>query len=238
MQRTQGEPNLPQFLLTIIGVLAQGCTQIAGVQDWHPIEGALSPTDGGSTLEGVDAGAPGACEEGTWRCQDTALQNCLTGQWQTLKTCASPQLCNAIDSMCIPPTCSPGQAQCRSNTLLRCNASQSGWDETTCASAGLCNSQQARCDPAVCSEGQVRCSGAELQWCNATLTGWATGATCDTAELCDAQAGICRPPTCAPGEYQCQGKSLMSCNDGRTGWTQKQHCNGSQTCDAVKGSCV
>lgn len=209
MKQAQREAHLRLFFLIMIALGLQGCTQLAGVQDWHPSEEPELPSDAGATLESADSHPPGECEQGTWRCQQSALQNCLSGQWQTEKTCVSAQLCDALNATCATPACSPGQTQCRRNMLMLCNASQSGWTGTACESDGLCNSLQARCDAPACTAGQLRCSGADLQTCNAALTGWSVAATCDTAELCDNAAGVCQPPACATGEYQCQGKYLM-----------------------------
>jgi hypothetical protein len=103
--------------------------------------------------------APGACDpqsgclsvpcaEGSYRCNDVALEQCLQSTWTRTDTCATTALCDATQHRCTPPTCGPGERQCVGAIVQRCNSAQNGWLEIeTCAAKSVCSQETKRCEP-------------------------------------------------------------------------------------------
>jgi len=91
---------------------------------------------------------PQPCSEGTYRCNDVALEQCIQSQWVRSNTCATTALCDAAQRKCIPPTCAPGERQCVGAILQRCNSAQNGWLEIeTCPAKSVCSQVTKRCEP-------------------------------------------------------------------------------------------
>jgi hypothetical protein len=91
---------------------------------------------------------PQACTDGTYRCNDVALEQCTQSTWARMSTCATTALCDATRHTCTPPTCAPGERRCVGAILQRCNGAQSGWVELeTCPSKSVCSQETKRCEP-------------------------------------------------------------------------------------------
>ena len=237
--------------LTLAALLAssvlQGCAQVAGIEDWTPLESS-GPTDGGSSKDGnsdaetgAEADAPSMCESGTFRCNDSSLQQCgADGDgWTDVAECASPGLCDASAGICVQPVCTPaGGYRCSANELQQCGDDLLAWETvSTCASAALCDEASHACISPACAEGQYRCSEEMLEVCSADLTGWEPVETCALATYCDAVAGQCITPLCQPNEHMCDGKKLRICNADLDGWQQVAVCGPAEICDAEGGDC-
>ncbi|HEY0466126.1 MAG TPA: hypothetical protein VGC79_18075 [Polyangiaceae bacterium] len=104
-----------------------------------------SPT---GSCDPVNGCLPTPCTEGTYRCNDVALELCIQSTWTRTSTCATTVLCDAAQRHCIPPTCAPGERQCVGAILQRCNSAQNGWVEIeTCTTKSVCSQETKRCEP-------------------------------------------------------------------------------------------
>jgi len=102
----------------------------------------------GETCDPVNGCLPLPCTDGTYRCNDVALEQCIQSTWTRLNTCATTILCDAARHKCTPPTCAPGEKQCVGAILQRCNSAQNGWVEIeTCTAKSVCSQVTKRCEP-------------------------------------------------------------------------------------------
>lgn len=124
--------------------------------------------------------------------------------------------------------CLPNEADCQGQTLLVCNETRTGFDETECTSEP-CNATARACSTDECTESQLDCQGDVLVICNETLSGFDELEDC--TELgpeghCDLQNLEC--DACQPGNATCN-------NDGRDVCDQDGQGTMFEACDP--GSC-
>ncbi len=197
----------------------------------------------------AEAGAceQGVCSLGDSRCTEQGeLQICNdTGTaWETLKQCASPDLCNIAAQDCIP--CAEGEVQCNLNVLQTCTEELTWSTTDTCATKELCVLEDGPvaagyCESPACGntpETRYRCEGNRLQACNAGRTGYEPSDECLSDALCNAPDGRCDPPTCmVPGEVRCQNNTLVQCREDLTDWEILQQCD-TGVCDISIMGCA
>ncbi len=176
---------------------------------------------------------------GTYRCAGAELQQCsLDGtRFETVKTCASADHCNATRQDCV--ACVPNEYQCSGAALQRCTEGSTWETVEDCASALLCVAAEGRCAPALCEEGTFSCAGNVLRRCTPGGNDWETLEYCLTEALCDAESGHCSPPGCpAGGLVDCAGNVLRSCPSSLVAWEELQTCPEGWLCDAQNQQCA
>jgi hypothetical protein len=196
---------------------------------------ALCDASAGLCRDGCGPGiAPGS-----YRCQESELQQCsLDGtQFETVKTCASADQCNATRQDCV--ACVPDEYECSGSTLRRCTA-ESTWEVIDeCASSTLCLADEGRCESPGCVAGTYSCSGNVLSRCAADNSSWEPVEYCVTDALCDAAAGHCSLPGCPwAGAVDCAGNVLRSCPASLVAWEVLQTCPDGALCDAQNQQCI
>jgi hypothetical protein len=139
---------------------------------------------------------PNPCVEGSVRCNDVALERCVSGVWTPQNRCAAPALCNVTKQACDPPCdASLGEYSCVSGNIKQC-ASGVSVDFLTC------NGQFCDPDPAVgkglptcdvCQPLAYSCvNGSELHRCVAD------GSVAPLVERCSGGCSVTGGvPTCA-----------------------------------------
>jgi hypothetical protein len=93
-----------------------------------------------ASAELCNAGArrcdPAECRPGDRRCLGAQPQRCtpgMNGFVDVGAACATPELCDPDDGSCLEPACDAGETVCDGgDTLLTCNADQTGFDSTPC----------------------------------------------------------------------------------------------------------
>ena len=224
------------------GATLRQCTP---AQSWEEVAQCASAalcTTAPDELSG--ACAPPACPSaGTFQCAGAELQQCredLLG-WDPVETCASAELCSALDRRCNQPLCAADELRCFDNELRRCSASLDDWEVvTTCGAGEFCdNSSDAPGCKLECPS-PTRCNGSELEQC--TPNGWIHRANCATNELCsctlDGSCTLgtdtegCGVPVCGGSkpEFQCDGATLQRCDDSRNAWFVDETCASAALC--------
>ncbi len=198
------------------GALSQ-CTA-AGT--WGAATQCASPelcTIGLARDTGAETGQCGAsvnCMPGRYACVERRLSRCDSygARWQTLETCASPELCSAAlaavprpDALisCVRPTCSYETYRCDGAQLFKCAPTLDGWVPLKTCSDQPCNPDPKVHDCAPCAAGSFVCQGSDLLSCDASGV-YKLAQHCAAPELCDATAGTCGAEECdTPGASVC-----------------------------------
>ena len=222
-----------------------GCSQVIGIEDWHPVgqpEGVqqeipsypvdtarLSPyhDDASSTPDAEPSRPPVILDAAVWI--DPGGSDASSAE------AAQPEAAAPADAAAEWSGCGDGTFRCDGALLQSCT--QGVWSTMkTCLTAALCDAQQQTCSAPACLAGQSQCEGSVLLTCNADLTAWdAVG--CGSAALCNAHDGRCDPATCAPGESRCDGATWQTCLSDLTGWQSMQLCATPQLCDPLWPGC-
>ncbi len=159
-----------------------------------------------------------ACVPGQYQCSGATLQSCGTDlTWSTVKTCASPALCDATNSKCTPPGCAQAGAwQCSGTSLQQCASDLTGWvTKDTCAASSLCDSTNGRCNPIICTPPTngttlYRCQGNTRQQCDTTTYNWKDSNTCLDGQVCDLTVASGCTGTCT-STARCNSTSAQKC---------------------------
>ncbi|HEY3498733.1 MAG TPA: hypothetical protein VGK73_28775 [Polyangiaceae bacterium] len=214
-------------------------------RSWQELERCASAALCTTAADGLSGAcnAPGCPAAGEFNCQGADLHQCrddLLG-WEFVESCASAELCSALDRRCHPPVCAPAELRCFGAELRSCAASLDDWEIiATCGEGEFCDNSAA--DPGCKLEcpSPTRCNGTELEHC--TPNGWVHQANCATNELCsctldgscalDPGTDGCGVPVCGGSkpEYQCQGATLEHCRDDRNGWETAATCGSTALC--------
>lgn len=119
--------------------------------------------------------------------------------------CPSVQHCTlATGPECA--ACLPNEFACDGNTLERCNAALTGFEEVDFCDEEPCNAEAGACTAFACAEpGERRCSGDRLEECNADRSGF------ELVEQCD-------PGLCDPVDLECDAcvAESATCDDETT----------------------
>jgi hypothetical protein len=69
----------------------------------------------------VQGCVPGACADGTKRCNERYLEVCTQGRWEHIDRCATPELCDHTLDACKPPICGDGPTYfgCRTPSIIQ-----------------------------------------------------------------------------------------------------------------------
>ncbi|MCP4500857.1 MAG: hypothetical protein GY822_12925 [Deltaproteobacteria bacterium] len=160
----------------------------------------------------------------------------------------SPANCDdgeeCVSGSCLPAACSAGEASCSGNTLLTCNAGESGYDNEDCTTNNaFCSTEGgAHCQVQVCTPGAVMCTSdlTGVEVCDVQGMG-ASVTTCDMGKSC--VGGSCISQICMPDTTRREGSSVASCNASGTQETFSP-CDGGSVCiggiceTAVADSCA
>ncbi len=91
---------------------------------------------------------PGPCPEAAVRCNDGALERCVSGKYVPQQQCTTAALCDELNHTCVAPTCggSLGNLRCRSDIVIeRCSAGRDVWTSyRTCTDGNVCNAPYAQ----------------------------------------------------------------------------------------------
>lgn len=93
---------------------------------------------------------PAGCEENAYRCNDIYLERCEGGTWIRKDRCATSALCLDEQQRCDRPACEIGQFNCLGQSLQRCRADRTKFEDIRdCSSEGLiCDDTTGTCRPA------------------------------------------------------------------------------------------
>lgn len=186
---------------------------------------------------------PGCPQAGTFQCEGAELYLCrddLLG-WELAGTCASAELCSALDRRCNEPLCAPNELRCFGAELRRCAPSLREWEVlASCGEGEFCDNSSEDPGCKLACPAEARCNGGELERC--TESGWVHQANCATNELCSCTlAGACTlgvgsdgcgVPVCGGTlpEYRCSEATLERCEAGRNGWETSATCASAALC--------
>lgn len=126
----------------------------------------------GTTCDAMLGCVPGACTDGEVRCNGIFLERCVAGVFQRERRCATPELCDAGNAVCLPPLCGGARDHfnCASSTIQECNPGRTGWldRDEPCLAQEICHVGYAALGPAHCAQctaDQFRCDGTSLLRC-------------------------------------------------------------------------
>jgi hypothetical protein len=127
-------------------------TRCKGNQPQHCRENLTGWDDDGDPCEAPNFCDPDhrcvttPCIEGSRRCNDVALELCVSAAWVHQEFCVTKQLCDPANPTCTPPICAPRERRCFGSILKRCNDGQNDWQESeTCSGNQVCNPDTQRC---------------------------------------------------------------------------------------------
>lgn len=147
------------------------------------------------------------CSEGSKRCNQNGVEECLDGQWDILEECGANESC--LQGSCVSTmVCTAGIQKCASAALtVECRSDGSGWTEVACPTNQECvenpTLKTAQCKPVatVCTPGAYRCGqdSAVIETCNSTGVEWKEVVDCQ-----DVYGSGCRDGQCVDREVSLQ----------------------------------
>lgn len=131
--------------------------------------------------------APGACEDGRYRCSDDVLQTCSRGAWRNQEVCVD----GCRDNACVADTsCTEESYRCLGDYRQRCISGS--WTNDERCSAGCVDGRCTHGDQ--CQAGAYRCSGSVMQSC--VYGTWFNKARCTSGCKGDACAEFISKRSC------------------------------------------
>lgn len=233
-----------------------GCLDVLGPIDVDPTPkteirpNEPSAIDGGVCAEGEAAtsGCRVRCRPGTPRCDGNLLEQCNAAgdAWDLTDQCASHELCNVKQKLCLMPACAARQHRCsETGELLICKADLTGFEhKEQCLTPAFCSAVAGRegCDGMACRAGRQRCNGPQIEQCRQDRSGFdKVGQPCASALLCvegESELARCDPPTCEAGKFSCDGANLMRCADEANQVILIRQCTSAALCQADQQRCA
>ena len=157
-----------------------------------------------------------------------------------VETCGTGKAC--VAGKCVVAECSPGEANCVGNTLVRCLDGETTWQKTVCSKEESCDptggpNGEPACKEQICLPGTAACDAGKAMVCSKDglkqeLTEDCAKAGKDgKARVC--LTGKCVAKVCTPGEKTCFGNEVATCSDNRVDWS-KAACAKGEICTAGK----
>jgi len=173
---------------------------------------------------------------GTYACSGAKLMLKGGGGFTAVKTCLSPDLCDADHGLCLASACGPpGALRCGElPTLDECSVDGQWLLREACSTTALCSASAGLCFPQACELDATRCVGKRHERCSDDLTHWQVDRVCGDGQACN--AGGCEADGCTEDSYRCIATSLERCRGGH--WDAVMQCATSTLCHPTEKRCA